>query len=273
MSAPDAIDPGDRLARKLRAGVAAEREGGLHAALRRNKEQLFETLDAPVHTARTSAPYAFGMLVATALAGLLWLEGRPAPTAAANAVTRAIDVAQPAGPAAFVRQPSPAGEHIALNEGTLAFRTRGSGPKLRVVVPDGELEDVGTEFRVTVAGGRTVSIEVSEGLVLFHRHGAEDVRLPAGATWHALPVAVAAGAQAPASQPVASAASQVPKAMPSASRELPSAATDSGEDAAYLRIVALIRESRREEARVASQEYLRRYPNGFRRVEVEQLAR
>lgn len=268
-------DPLDDLEKKLRAGVAPEREMGLRAALRRNKEQLFETLDTPVQPSRGPTPYAFAALLATGLAGLFWVQGRPVLTAAPHAVTTAVDVAQPSGPAAFARQASPAGERVALTEGTLAFRTHGSGPKLRVVVPDGELEDVGTEFRVTVARGRTVSIQVTEGLVVFHRRDAEDVRLPAGTTWQAPPV-VSAGAgatKADAAQPEAAVSTRVPRTVPSSTRDLPWAAGDTGEDAAYLRIVALIRENRRDEARVASQEYLRRYPKGFRRVEVEQIAR
>jgi hypothetical protein len=45
------------------------------------------------------------------------------------------------------------------------------------------------------------------------------------------------------------------------------------EDESYLRIVALLREHRPEEARMAAMEYLRRFPDGFRRAEVERLRR
>ena len=53
------------------------------------------------------------------------------------------------------------------------------------------------------------------------------------------------------------------------------AASSSGleEDLAYLRVIALVREGRREEARLAAKDYLRRFPQGFRRVEVERIAR
>ena len=267
----------DPLSRRLRADVAPERELGLRSALRRNKEQLFETLDAPVHPARPRTPYAMGALLTlgAAAAALLWVHERPGPTKASQAIITAIDVAQPAGPAAFDRRPGQTGERVALREGTLAFRTHGAGPKLRVVVPDGELEDVGTEFQVTVAGGRTVAIEVTQGLVVFHRHDAEDVRLPAGSTWHPAAVPAAASPMKIDVRVPAAVGSSARSAatVPSAPRPVASAPADTGEDAAYLRIVALVRENRRDEARVASQEYLRRFPNGFRRVEVEQLAR
>jgi hypothetical protein len=45
------------------------------------------------------------------------------------------------------------------------------------------------------------------------------------------------------------------------------------EDTAYLRLVALLREGRREEAARAASDYLRRFPRGFRRPEVERLSR
>jgi hypothetical protein len=43
------------------------------------------------------------------------------------------------------------------------------------------------------------------------------------------------------------------------------------EDAAYLRILALCREDRTEEVRIAARHYLTNFPNGFRRIEVESL--
>jgi hypothetical protein len=45
------------------------------------------------------------------------------------------------------------------------------------------------------------------------------------------------------------------------------------EDAAYLRVIALQRTGDSESTRWAAQEYLRRYPEGFRRAEMGALAR
>jgi TolA-binding protein len=45
------------------------------------------------------------------------------------------------------------------------------------------------------------------------------------------------------------------------------------EDAAYLRVIALQRSGDSGSVRWAAQEYLRRYPEGFRRAEMEALAR
>lgn len=272
MSRPDPSEPAPV---RLRADVEPEREMALRHALRRNKERLFETLDAPAPAPRGRgwlAPTA--ILVAAAAGGLMWMHGRPTLTATSHTVTALVDVAQPAGPAAWDRRPTAVGERVSLHDGSLTFRTRGAGPKLRVVVPDGELEDVGTQFRVTVTNGRTTSIEVTEGLVVFHRHDAEDLRLAAGSHWQASASGgAAANAERAPAAPLPSGSARHAAIVPSAPLPSATAVTDTGEDAAYLRIVALVRENRRDEARVASQEYLRRYPNGFRRVEVEQLAR
>lgn len=254
---------------KLRADVAPERELELRHALRRNKELLFEALATPAVTPRRRTHYAAALvLAASAAAWLTWMQARPAPTLRPTTTLAATAVLQPAGPAAFARRAHPSGEHVTLSEGTLAFRTHGASPKLRVRVPDGELEDVGTAFRVTVADGRTTSIEVTEGLVIFHRREGEDIRLPAGSHW------LAPAPRRNTEAPIPSAA-RSPRAAPAvASSPAVSAETaESGEDSAYLHILALLREDRREEARVAAREYLRRYPLGFRRVEVERLTR
>ena len=270
MTAPDSFDD---IGSKLRGEISSERELGLRAALRRNKEQLFESLEAPKAPARRRGGLVLSPLFAVAAVGAaIWIHGRPVLTAAPHAVSASAGVEQPAGSATWNRQADPLFERVALHEGTLALRTRQGGPKLRVVVPDGELEDIGTAFRVTVSEGRTVSIEVTEGLVVFHRHDAADVRLPAGATWTAPPVSGALTTnQAPAAPEASSHGIASPQPRSPSSPATKTA--DTGEDAAYLRVVALVRENRRDEARVAAQEYLRRFPNGFRRVEVERLAR
>jgi hypothetical protein len=38
-------------------------------------------------------------------------------------------------------------------------------------------------------------------------------------------------------------------------------------------VIALVREGRSDEARLAARAYLKRFPNGFRRTEVETIAR
>jgi hypothetical protein len=51
------------------------------------------------------------------------------------------------------------------------------------------------------------------------------------------------------------------------------AANEEEEDLAYLRIVALLREQRTDEARLAARKYLGQFPQGFRHIEVERVLR
>ena len=50
------------------------------------------------------------------------------------------------------------------------------------------------------------------------------------------------------------------------------ALAEKAEDDAYLHIVDLLQRGRTEEARTAAKDYLLRFPNGFRRVEVLNIA-
>jgi hypothetical protein len=153
-------------------------------------------------------------------------------------------------------------------------------------------------FAVTVSAGHTVDISVSEGAVLFLRTGRADVRVVAGSSWHpeppappaeplappmgtatptvvshdsvAAPDAVRAAAHQPARDSEHHQASLAP-APPSPVAPTAAEPSNSDEDAAYLGVVALMREGRWDEARVAGAGYLRRFPAGFRRAEIKQL--
>jgi TolA-binding protein len=63
--------------------------------------------------------------------------------------------------------------------------------------------------------------------------------------------------------------SGTPSAAPSATLDRDSARA---EDAAYLAVVSLLRRERYAEARVQAKAYLLRFPNGFRRVEMLNVA-
>jgi hypothetical protein len=52
-----------------------------------------------------------------------------------------------------------------------------------VLLPDGELDDVGTTFHVKVDGGWTVAVSVSEGRVVLRRFGDEPISIGAGGSW------------------------------------------------------------------------------------------
>jgi hypothetical protein len=177
-------------------------------------------------------------------------------------------------------------EYVVLNDGTLdiAFDRR-LHAELLVRVPDGEVRDYGTKFRVTVREGRTDELAVREGAVVLRRYGLQDRIVRAGEVFKAEPIATTVTAidagrlgapptaavdvgrpEAPASLPPSLNAAHKPPNNKSARP------TPDQQDRAYLHILALVKEGRTAEARVAAQLYQREYPNGFRRSEVERIA-
>jgi hypothetical protein len=188
-------------------------------------------------------------------------------------------------------------EYIDLAEGLLSVTVHHSGARGRLVVrlPDGRIEDVGTRFRVWVSHGSTAEISVAEGAVVFRRARETDLRLRAGDSWRPA-IAAAEVVASPGTDGSARIAVVPPAIAPArpvqrrkgAPREIASAdapaheqsrapeATESPsdlEDAAYMHIIALVREHRSEEARLAAGAFLRDFPRAFRRLEVERVAR
>jgi hypothetical protein len=76
-------------------------------------------------------------------------------------------------------------EMIFLERGALSVRVdHSSGPvRCMVVLPDGELEDIGTVFTVSVEDGRTTRVAVEEGSVALRLRGQPLVALGSGDTW------------------------------------------------------------------------------------------
>jgi TolA-binding protein len=74
---------------------------------------------------------------------------------------------------------------VVLEDGLLTVRTSAKGPddRLLVRVPDGEIEDVGTQFTVLVRAARTRRIEVSEGQVIFRAKDESERGIEAGRRW------------------------------------------------------------------------------------------
>ena len=188
-------------------------------------------------------------------------------------------------------------EHINLREGQLRFvvQRRSGDRRVIVHVPDGEIEDLGTTFDVTVQAGRTSEIAVHKGVVVFRPRGGQSLRLTAGTVWRAsaLPAMPDAAAQAQRSAPAATieptAQSPLRAAPPHVTTRVttrssphtpvvpsvpqPASTSDTlAEDVAYLQVVALLREGRDAEARLAAAAYLRSFPGGFRRQELQRIA-
>jgi ferric-dicitrate binding protein FerR (iron transport regulator) len=153
---------------------------------------------------------------------------------------------------------------------------------LVVRLPDGEIEDLGTAFGVTVEDGRTSHVAVTEGVVQLRLHGAPGLRLEAGSAWDPPPAAhqeVAPVPQPPEPEPEPDAISPALGPQPTAAHAKPakhnahtSAAGDNTEDAMYLRMLDLLRADRKDAARGLALRYLKEFPAGFRRAEVLRIS-
>jgi hypothetical protein len=269
----------ERLMGKVRATPPDD-----EVALRRERERILESAhSAP---AQGPGPRPLPRRIALAAAAVVLAAGvwgvtrvaspRPSPIAPTVATAPIASVTASAD-ATWERRVVGNSEQVSLTNGVLDLTVRRSpsGRGVSVLVPDGEIEDVGTVFRVTVAGGRTTEIHVREGSVLFHRPGGAAIRVTSGSTWTppaeiepAPPGATPAPVTLPASRKPRAKARATPPQAPAVVASAREEASPADEDVAYLAIVALRRENRSEEARVAAAEYLRKFPRGFRRVEV-----
>lgn len=272
-------------AKRLRARILADAEKSLRS------EQPEAT--GPVRPFRASLAVAAVLLATLGGYGALHRAGAPKQTA--------IRV-ENEGRANFERSTEGDIERVTLLDGTARFSVahEGVGPhKLVVKVPDGEVEDIGTTFHVTVREGHTVRVAVDEGRVVVHttKSGAHGRIVSAGEVWDAEPEETAKSAPGPSAAPSPSAAPatgsttadivshQRPKTSPlpaaktepaSAPNKAPAPAampsSSAGEDAAYLTVIHLLREGRRDEAKAAARKYVVLYPGGLRRKEMDVVA-
>jgi hypothetical protein len=118
-------------------------------------------------------------------------------------------------------------EVVTLERGALWVHVEhvpGSRPLL-VVLPDGELEDMGTTFKVNVDEGRTTRVAVEEGSVALRLHDRAPVSIGSRGTWSAaqVPVSSLTSAALP-TEPVSSAASSKPMASAPSNEPVSSAA-------------------------------------------------
>jgi anti-sigma factor RsiW len=267
------------LAEQLRAHGSPSDE----VTLRRLRQSILQRADAELREPRRQwrrvGLYAAPALVALALAFTFarWSGSHIAPAAIAQVT------AQGAG-ARWTRSRSAGVEAVQLGEGvfSVVVRRAPGDPRVQVYVPEGHIEDLGTTFEVSVHGGRTTQIAVSEGSVMFHRRGREPLRLGAGTTWRpepvqparALPPSAASGPE-PRERPIPGSVAEhksVHAHQRAATHHEHPVQPMLDEDAAYLRVLALLREGRKDEARLAAADYLTRFPTAFRRPEIERIA-
>lgn len=185
-------------------------------------------------------------------------------------------------------------ERVELTEGEATFKVRSHAPRrVLIQLPDGELEDLGTTFEVAVHDQHTTRIAVSDGRVAVRLATRPEFLLTAGEHWEPAP-----NPSALPPSPVASATSSLtnsrsdparaaglprraavrsetsaraaePKLVPSSA---PHSEATLAEDLAYLGVVSLLRQGRQSEAREQAKAYLLRFPSGFRRIEMLDVA-
>jgi ferric-dicitrate binding protein FerR (iron transport regulator) len=203
-------------------------------------------------------------------------------------------------------------DRVDLAFGAASFKVHPhEGRRVVIRLPDGEIEDLGTVFEIRVAGQHTEHVAVSEGRVSVRLHGRLEFSLSAGNAWNsetatpapsaalqpAVGSAVAADlARIPGSdraptptpgassharrQPIAEAGARAEEASQKGSGKdarmsaepSPDSLSTKAEDDAYLGIVELLRQAKYSQARAQAKSYLLRFPNGFRRVEVLNIA-
>lgn len=263
-------------------------------ALRRLRHTTLEKANAlmtasttPTWRQRAAGWPATACLLITVVASTLWFARADRSGAPHSAVSVIAD-----HKARWQRSLDRHVERVDLSSGTLLFRVarKPTDPRLVVRVPDGVIEDLGTVFSVSVRDGTTREIVVREGAVMFHRRGDSALHLKAGAIWTA-PEAPSPVQPLPFASPREPARVEAPVALPKNAQTsrlerrgggLPRRArlsvhpahelSDSGEDAAYMELLALLHAGRSAEARVAARAYLEAFPAGFRRLEVTRVA-
>ncbi|HEY5373561.1 MAG TPA: FecR domain-containing protein [Polyangiaceae bacterium] len=266
-------------------------------SVQRSRQRLMaahneSVIDPPAHGRAVSLRVAGALALALAAAGWLALVHRPPAASPARASREIVEVHAQAG-ARWAKHLEGSRIFVDLEDGAAGFEIHPHpGRSVIIRLPDGEVRDVGTVFDVRVAERHTQHVAVSEGRVSIRLNGRSTVSLGAGETWDAeraelAPSPDARGSQAVAAKASASAlarlerrppparASAAPEATAAPQAFAPSAAdpqSTKAEDNAYLHIVDLLRAAKDSEAQAQAKGYLLRFPNGFRRIEVLNIA-
>jgi hypothetical protein len=286
------------------------------------RELLLRAKGTVAPAARPMRAWAIALASAAAAALLFFFVGR-----LTMRPSEAVSVS--ANPGARFSEKVADGRHVVeLVDGEFDFDVnhRDGEPHLLVRVPDGEIEDIGTKFHVSVSNGRTVRVSVTEGEVELRRTNEPKLRLIAGMTFTPSPVPApsssASSAQvssapvAPslATAPAPSAISSAPFSPPapvvavqspapklaalspravattkheaSAFESNPTQAQESAveserasraarglseEDRAYLAVLRALNGQDKAAVRRLADDYLARFPQGFRQREIEAL--
>ena len=234
----------------------------LHAAdqlhVRRERTRLLAAFDAslvPAPRARVWRP-AFAALALLTVLTLAFVFSR---SRAVPSVTTSLDPVkvQADNATQWSRQTVNELETLTLQSGTLSIRVDHRLPhrRLLVILPDGELEDIGTTFTVSAAAARTTQVTVQEGSVALRLRELPALTLRAGDSWSPAPEPVIAApvstpAPAPNARGTKPTSSTAP--TPSVSAPEPTAAVAVAADAAADFRVAMSSFTSGDNARAAS---------------------
>lgn len=187
----------DALADALRSRTSSPIRDELH--VRRERMRLLAAFNATLLRARHSKrsptwqrPFftmvGFAALTVTGLwfALTLW---RAQPVTANVARPAELVVVRADSNAKWSRSLENQLEKVRLESGALSIRVNHAAPERRllVILPDGELEDIGTTFSVSADAGRTTRVTVQDGSVVLRLHGKPPLALGAGDSWTAAP--------------------------------------------------------------------------------------
>lgn len=213
----------------LRSTTTSPAGNELH--VRRERTRLLAAFDArlvPVANSRRPRLW-LGAVAALALVALLMLLLRPSRPVTPVAVSSDSVKVQAATTTKWSRRAENQVETITLETGTLSIRVDHQLPhrRLLVLLPDGELEDIGTTFSVTAAAGRTTQVSVQDGSVVLRLRDTPALTLRAGDSWISAPapVTTASAASQPPAVPLlhAPSANVAPTAAPAPSISTPAA--------------------------------------------------
>ena len=179
-------------------------------------------------------------------------------------------------------------ERVLLHDGhfELAIHRPSAASRVLLVLPDGEIEDLGTALEVWISEGQTRRVSVRSGEVVMRLHGSETTHLRAGEQWRSddrltASASSSASREAPNASSANTSLQSPPGSAPGHARPQKPTATASTapssagpisgrvtEDSAYLRVLDLLDRGRNEQAKLAADAYLAEYPHGFRRLEI-----
>jgi ferric-dicitrate binding protein FerR (iron transport regulator) len=188
--------------------------------VRRERTRLLAAFDASLVPApgRSRPKLWLGAVaVLVLIMALLALRLRPSPPVTPVAASLESVKVQAAETTKWSRRAENQLETITLETGTLSIRVDHRSPhrRLLVLLPDGELEDIGTTFSVSAAAGQTTRVTVQDGAVILRLRGAPALTLRAGDSW--IPAPAPATTTSSASPAPARPVLAVPSAKPAAS--------------------------------------------------------